>query len=112
MKGTSLKLPCGSTNADCVKVVMEKHGDAIRSPQGWYGVATVSVDGDGKGVMPRTVLVKVVRDGCDVYEKTGEVRSTVVVTTGELKSVVSPASVAPVAESVAAPVAKPKSNKK
>ena len=72
-KGTAILLDSDASNVDAVKAVYDKYADKIRSPKGWFGNATVNVkSADGESI-DRTLIVKAVNGGFDVYEKTEHV---------------------------------------
>ena len=83
-KGTAIVLKNGSSEADAVEAVKAKYADKIRSAQGWYGVAVVNIEGDeSKKDAGRTLLVKVIASGFEVYGLLGTVKNEVVVKTGK-----------------------------
>jgi hypothetical protein len=73
-KGTAILLDAGSSNVDAVTAVYNKYADKIRSPKGWFGNATVNIKtSDDDDSVARTLIVKAVNGGFDVYEKTEHV---------------------------------------
>jgi len=90
-KGTAILLEPGAGEQEAVEAVKAKYADKIRSAQGWYGVAVVNIKGrdpapGATASDPRTLLVKVVANGYEVYGLLGTVTDKVEVTTGKFKA--------------------------
>jgi len=83
-KGAAIALAADKTAEDAVNAVRERYADKIRSAKGWAGNATVNfVDANGKKT--RTLIVKSVTGGFDVYECIGHVPVSYEPSVGKLK---------------------------
>jgi hypothetical protein len=86
-QGSVISLPAGSDEAAAVNAVKAKYAEKLRSPQGWYGNATVRIEADKDGKGGRALIVKAVASGFEVYGLIGAVLTEVVVKTGKFTKV-------------------------
>jgi hypothetical protein len=82
-KGTAISLPHGSDEEAAAMAVRNKYDEAIRSPKGWYGVAVVNIEADADGNNARKLLIKVVKNGFEVYGLIGHIEDKVQVKAGK-----------------------------
>lgn len=82
--GIAITLPKGSSDEAAVKAVYGQYEKKIRSPKGWFGTATVNIEGDDK-TEGTTLLVKVRSDAFEVYRLSTTVSITLKPTFGKAK---------------------------
>lgn len=85
-KGTAINLPHGSDEAAAVAAVRAKYSEKIRSSDGWYGQAVVNIAADDDKKGGRTLIVKAVKNGFQVFALLGSIMDKVTVKAGAFKT--------------------------
>ncbi len=82
-KGAPITLKFGSDESSAVEAVRSKYADKIRSSDGWYGSAVINIEADNDGKGSKTLIVKAIKDGFQVYALMGTITDKVTVKPGK-----------------------------
>ena len=81
-KGTAITLAFGSDENAAVKAVRAKYTKQRATAAGWHGSAVVNIKADAEGKGARTLIVKGLKDGYEVYGLIGRIKDKVKTTAG------------------------------
>jgi len=84
-KGTAIVLAHGSDENAAVKAVRAKYSAQRGTAAGWHGTAVVNIKADDNGEGARTLIIKGLKDGFEVYGLLGRVEDKVTTKAGTFK---------------------------
>jgi molybdopterin converting factor small subunit len=84
-KGTAIVLEFGSDENAVVNAVREKYASQRATAAGWHGQAVVNIKANDDGKGARTLIVKGLKNGFEVYGLIGAIEDKVKTTAGTFK---------------------------